>query len=272
MYSLYIRIVVMRICVIWFPYESYDPLDIGCSLYYLLSKQKPSWTWLDIDVFGVSLGPWVPWPCSPGKRSSTFCSLLPLPFQQHPCLTPIPSRNWPRHRRHARHVAWIEWNWMESNGIRRSASLALFWHGAAWYLITEQVGRKKSMPQICETYETSWNRRTSTVSTKLMVERCSRWFLPKQSQRLKECVTDQPGLKWKPCGAVLNLDGVSDNWGPKGKAPRGCPAASNQDEPSQPSLTLATSLHHFFIHPSYALKSLPESSEFFFWEWHPTWC
>ena len=163
-------------------------------------------------------------------------------------------------------------NWMESNGIRRSASLALFWHGAAWYLITEQVGRKKSMPQICETYETSWNRRTSTVSTKLMVERCSRWFLPKQSQRLKECVTDQPGLKWKPCGAVLNLDGVSDNWGPKGKAPRGCPAALNQDEPSQPSLTLATSLHHFFIHPSYALKSLPESSEFFFWEWHPTWC
>ena len=122
MYSLYIRIVVMRICVIWFPYESYDPLDIGCSLYYLLSKQKPSWTWLDIDVFGVSLGPWVPWPCSPGKRSSTFCSLLPLPFQQHPCLTPIPSRNWPRHRRHARHVAWIEWNRMESGEAPPSPS------------------------------------------------------------------------------------------------------------------------------------------------------
>lgn len=175
--------------------------------------------------------PWAPWPCSPGKRSSTFCSLLPLPFQQHPCLTPIPryhrSRNWPRHRRHARHVARIEWNWMELNGIewnqaKRLPRPLLAWsslisdHWTSW----EEKVNATEMRNIWNfVKQKDFNRFNQADGWKMFKVVCSPQAEPK-TQRVCD---------WSAWPEMEALWGAKFGWrewqlGPQGKSPKGVPS------------------------------------------------
>lgn len=120
-------------------------------------------------------------PCSRGKRSSIFCSLLPLPFPQHPCLpTNLASwTSWCMTR-----MAWTARRWQKPTKwvieVKRHfymqlASLALFRHGASlegtpWNTMTEEQTFEKITKEL-------WNTKRSTRWTQTI--RC--WGLRSES-------------------------------------------------------------------------------------------